>query len=91
MDEIKPLPHHLRLFMADKNRKQPESIPGKWYVDDACTPCHVCLDEAPQLLRYSEDQSYVYCFKQPENQQEEEAAIRAMEACPTGAIGNDGE
>ncbi len=32
--------------MADKTQKVPENVPGKWYVDDTCTPCHVCLDEA---------------------------------------------
>jgi len=77
--------------MADKTKKLPENVPGKWYVDDACTPCHVCLDEAPQLLKYNEDETYVYFFKQPVDADEEAAAQRALEICPTGAIGDDGE
>jgi ferredoxin len=77
--------------MADKTKKLPESVPGKWYVDDACTPCHVCLDEAPQLLKYNEDETYVYFFKQPTDADEEAAAQRALEICPTGAIGDDGD
>lgn len=77
--------------MADKDAKLPENVPGKWYVDDTCTPCHVCLEEAPNLLKYNEDETYVYFFKQPENEQEEDDAQRAMEICPTGSIGDDGE
>ena len=77
--------------MADKTRKLPENVPGKWYVDDACTPCRVCLDEAPQLLKYRDDESAVYFYKQPENEEEESAAQRAMDVCPTLAIGNDGD
>jgi ferredoxin len=77
--------------MADKTQKVPENLSGKWYVDDTCTPCHVCLDEAPQLLKYTEDESKVFFFKQPETPVEEQAADAAMAICPTGAIGDDGE
>lgn len=76
--------------MADPNSKLPENVPGKWYVDDSCTPCHVCLDEAPGLLKYNDDETYVYFYKQPESADELEAAERALEVCPTGSIGNDG-
>jgi ferredoxin len=77
--------------MADKTQKVPENVPGKWYVDDTCTPCHVCLDEAPQLLKYNEDETKVYFFKQPEGAEEDDAAERALTICPTGAIGKDGD
>lgn len=77
--------------MANKHAIVPENVPGKWYVDDTCTPCHVCLDEAPQLLKYNDDETYVYFFKQPENAEEEAAGQAALEICPTGAIGNDGD
>lgn len=76
--------------MADNTRKLPENLPGKWYVDDTCTPCHVCLEEAPDLLKYNDDETYVYFFKQPSTPAEEESAQRALEICPTGSIGNDG-
>jgi 4Fe-4S single cluster domain of Ferredoxin I len=33
----------------------------------------------------------VYFFKQPANADEEDAADRAMNVCPTGSIGSDGE
>jgi ferredoxin len=75
--------------MADSTRKLPENVPGKWYVDDSCTPCHVCLDEAPGMLKYNDDQTYVFVYKQPSTPEEEEAAQRALDVCPTGSIGND--
>lgn len=77
--------------MADKFNKLAENVPGPWYVDDTCTPCHVCLDEAPGLLKYNDDETYVYFFKQPESPDELEAAQNAMAICPTLAIGDDGE
>jgi ferredoxin len=77
--------------MADKTQKVPENVPGKWYVDDTCTPCHTCMEEAANLLKYNEDETKVYFFKQPTTAEEEDAADRAMNVCPTGSIGNDGE
>jgi len=77
--------------MADKTQKIPENVPGKWYVDDTCVPCHTCLEEAPQLLKYTEDESKVIFFKQPATPEEEEAAAKASSVCPVGAIGDDGE
>jgi ferredoxin len=79
-----------RKSVADRPSKQPQNIPGAWYVDTTCTPCRVCLKEASNLLRYNEDETAVYFFKQPETQEETASAQRAMEVCPSLAIGNDG-
>ena len=76
--------------MADKNSKKPENVPGAWYVDTSCNLCRVCLDEAPNLIKYNDDETYVYFFKQPETPEETGAAQRAMDVCPTLSIGNDG-
>jgi ferredoxin len=78
--------------MADKNNKVPENAPGAWYVDnDLCTPCRVCLDEAPDLLKYNDDESKVFFFKQPENDDEQAHAVAARDICPQAAIADDGE
>ena len=78
--------------MADNTAPK---LPGKGFrvhghVDDTCTPCRVCLDEAPQLLKYNDDETYVYFFKQPEGPEETTAAENASAICPQNAIGNDG-
>jgi ferredoxin len=76
--------------MADKLSKQPENVPGPWYVDTSCALCRMCLEEAPNLITYNRDETAVHFFKQPETAEEGDAAQRAMEVCPTLAIGNDG-
>ena len=81
------------LPMADKTEKVPENVVGKYYVDKTCTPCHTCMEieGVGALLKYNEDQSYVYFFKQPATKEEEVIAEDSLAVCPTGAIGNDGE
>jgi ferredoxin len=76
--------------MADKLNKQPENVPAPWYVDTSCALCRPCLEEAPNLLKYSRDETAVHFFKQPETPEEMAAAQRATDVCPTLAIGNDG-
>lgn len=82
--------------MADKSLRLPENAPGRFYVDDTCTPCHTCMDAAgPEtsspLLRYRDDESKVYFARQPVTSAEAAAAEEALEICPTQAIGNDGD
>jgi ferredoxin len=76
--------------MADKLSKQPQNAPGAWYVDTSCALCRLCLEEAPNLLNYTADETAVHFFKQPETPGEMAGAERAMNVCPTLAIGNDG-
>jgi ferredoxin len=82
----------MRLFesIADKLSKQPENARGQWYVDTSCALCRLCLEEAPNLITYNADETAVHFFKQPETPEEINAAQRAVDVCPTLAIGNDG-
>jgi ferredoxin len=79
--------------MADKNDKITENVSGKYYVDKTCVPCHTCMevDNAAALLKYNDDQTYVFFHKQPASADEIKIAEDALAICPTGAIGNDGE
>jgi ferredoxin len=43
-----------------------------------------------EFLKYNEEETAVHFFKQPTTPEETAAAQRAMEVCPTLAIGNDG-
>ena len=76
--------------MAEKLTKQPENAPGPWYVDVSCTLCRLCLEEAPNLLKYNADETAVHFLKQPDTSEDMDAARRAMDVCPTLTIGNDG-
>ena len=76
--------------MADREAKQPESIAGKYYVDDQCIDCDVCRETAPKNFMRQEDNGYSYVYKQPDNDDEESQCKEAMESCPVEAIGDDG-
>lgn len=81
--------------MAELSLRNPDNAPGRWYVDDTCTPCHTCIDIAGPdtnhpLMKYNADESKVYFAVQPSGEAQEEAAQEALDLCPTQAIGNDG-
>ncbi|MEQ1859748.1 MAG: ferredoxin [Chthoniobacteraceae bacterium] len=79
--------------MADKNSKQPENVPGPWYVDTTCTPCRTCMEVAgaDSLLKYNADETYVYFHKQPAGDDEVKIAEETKAVCPQAAIDSDGE
>lgn len=77
--------------MADKMDKVPENAPGKYYIDHNCVPCGDCMAEAPMLLQYTKDESKAFFHRQPNTPEEEEAARKAMDMCPSEAIGDDGD
>ena len=77
--------------MADKNDKYPDNVPGKFYVDRECIFCNVCVYAAPNNFKISDAGTHDVVYKQPENEDEEEECLDAMDQCPVYAIGNDGE
>ena len=78
------------IIMADVANKQPESVEGKFYVDDQCIDCDLCRETAPENFKRQEDGGYSYVYKQPENDDEATQCQEAMEGCPVEAIGEDG-
>ncbi len=75
--------------MADKSRKTPDNVPGKYFVDEECILCNDCVERAPE--NFASGDQYAYVKKQPETSDEEEQCQEAMDSCPVNAIGNDGE
>ncbi|MGM0419742.1 MAG: ferredoxin [Bacillota bacterium] len=76
--------------MADVESKVPENVDGPYYVDETCIACEVCLGEAPDNFEMSDDGSYAFVAKQPENDEEKEQCDSALASCPVDAIGDDG-
>jgi ferredoxin len=76
--------------MADLEDKNPEGVPGKYYVDSQCIDCDLCRETAPDNFQRSDEEGYSYVYKQPQNEEEEALCIEAMEGCPVEAIGDDG-
>ena len=77
--------------MADIDAKLEENAPGKYYVDDTCIDCDACRATAPDNYTRNDDAGYSYVSKQPENEEEEQLCVDAMEGCPVESIGEDGE
>ena len=77
--------------MADKDAKLEENVPGKFYVDDTCIDCDACRASAPDNFTRNDDNGYSYVSRQPENEEEVQLCIDALEACPVESIGEDGD
>ena len=77
--------------MADIEDKWEENVKGKFYVDEQCIDCDLCRAVAPDNFTRYEEGGYSYVYKQPENEEELELCVEAMEGCPVEAIGDDGE
>ncbi|MEO0447531.1 MAG: ferredoxin [Verrucomicrobiota bacterium] len=77
--------------MADIENKWPESVGGKFYVDDQCIDCDLCRETAPDNFTREDDGGYSYVFKQPTTDEEVALCEEAMEGCPVEAIGDDGK
>ncbi len=76
--------------MPNKNKKYPENVTGKIYVDESCIACDACVTAAPGNFGMKEEDGHAFVKKQPQDQHEEDQVREAMEGCPVEAIGNDG-
>jgi glyoxylase-like metal-dependent hydrolase (beta-lactamase superfamily II)/ferredoxin len=71
--------------MADPSRRLAENAPGSFFVDSTCIDCDTCRQLAPATFADTGEYSFVQV--QPRNVEEEQAAYRALVACPTASIG----
>jgi ferredoxin len=77
-------------FMADVANKYPESVVGKYYVDNQCIDCDLCRETAPDNFKRNDDGGYSFVYKQPTSPEEEARCKEAKEGCPVEAIGDNG-
>jgi ferredoxin len=77
--------------MAEIDRKLPENVAGRFYVDATCIDCDLCRETAPANFVREDDEGYSVVRLQPTTAAEEAACLAAMEECPVEAIGFDGE
>jgi glyoxylase-like metal-dependent hydrolase (beta-lactamase superfamily II)/ferredoxin len=72
--------------MADPARRLPSNAVGPLFVDASCIDCDACRQLAPATFAECGDASAV--AMQPRTEAELAAALRALVACPVGAIGD---
>jgi len=70
--------------MADKERKIPPNVAGKFYVDDFCIDCDLCRETAPRNFRRDLDWETSYVAIQPETDEELRLCEEARQGCPPG-------
>jgi glyoxylase-like metal-dependent hydrolase (beta-lactamase superfamily II)/ferredoxin len=74
--------------MANLAKALPANVPGEWFVDSTCIDCDTCRQLAPHV--FGEADGYSFVREQPRDASEQQAAARALVACPTGSIGTRG-
>lgn len=75
--------------MANLKKRLPNNVAGEFFVDQTCINCDACRQLAPQSFADDGDHSYVY--HQPADRSQNQAALRALLACPTSSIGTVGK
>ncbi len=76
--------------MSDLSMRLPENTPGKYYIDEGCINCGLCVMIAPSNVHFDENAGIQFVNKQPALPSESNQLEEAMVACPTDAIGADG-
>lgn len=77
--------------MANKNQRHEDNAPGRFYVDKDCVVCTTCFEVAPKNFKMSEQGDHYVVWRQPGNPEEEAQCRTAVEQCPMGAVGDDGD
>lgn len=69
--------------------RNPENVPGSFYVDNSCIDCDMCRGNAPQFFTRWDEGGYSIVHTQPVTEEEIAQAIDAMEGCPSESIGRE--
>jgi glyoxylase-like metal-dependent hydrolase (beta-lactamase superfamily II)/ferredoxin len=72
--------------MADLAQRLPANVAGPLFVDRTCIDCDTCRQLAPATFSDAAGKSSVRV--QPQTPADLDAALRALVACPVGAIGD---
>ena len=76
--------------MAERTNKVGGNAAGRFYVDENCIHCGVCIEIEPRHFATNEDEGYAYVARQPEDETAEALFHEAIDECPVEAIGDDG-
>jgi glyoxylase-like metal-dependent hydrolase (beta-lactamase superfamily II)/ferredoxin len=72
-------------IVADSLKQVPGNAIGEFFVDRTCIACETCAQLAPEI--FEEAVVFFRVRRQPAAQREIRCAMRALLACPVGAIG----
>jgi len=75
--------------MADPLDRNPENVPGPFFVDSTCIDCGLCREIAPQFFALSGESGLSYVHTQPFSSVDTVLAQQAVDQCPTESIGKE--
>lgn len=76
--------------MASLSDKNPDNVPGAYYIDSSCIDCDQCRETAPEIYDRNDDTGDRFVKRQPVTDDEIARAEEALAGCATESIGNDG-
>ena len=62
-----------------------QNVEGRYYVDESCIYCELCVDTAPDNFAFDQKE-FAYVKKQPNCHDEHELMSEAIDGCPTKSI-----
>ncbi len=67
-------------------QRYPDNSEGRFFVDDRCINCSLCVQIAPDLFAANHDQGYEYIKRQPGNEAEFDLVAEVIDICPADAV-----
>ena len=64
------------------------SAVGRFFVDESCIYCELCVETAPRNFSYDSTGGFAFISAQPLTQDELDQVAEALEGCPTESIGD---
>ena len=61
---------------------------GRYYVDESCIYCELCVETAPINFAYDDEDGVAFIQKQPDCDSEHELLLEVIRLCPTVSIGD---
>ena len=72
--------------MPEKYPAVEKNVPGRYYVDESCIYCELCLQNAPASFSYDSEKAEAYVSSQPRNSEEHKLMAEAIDWCPIDSI-----
>jgi ferredoxin len=77
--------------MAITSDRLTQNVTGRYYVDSSCIDCDLCRSTAPAFFTRDDEIGFSIVHRQPVTPEDAALAEEAMDGCPSGSIGNDGD
>jgi len=74
--------------MANSYPVVPKNVQGRYYVDESCIYCELCVVTAPDNFAFDNELGFAYIKKQPDCDAEHKLLAEMIDGCPIESIGD---